>query len=747
MRDHEPIVEADAPETNRAADPEREPGTPARTASIVDALVVKDGNVFFLTDHDGGVPLEDGHGLGLYYNDCRYLSGYELRVAGRRPCALAATAARGFMAVLQLNVPEITVAGRPRVPQEELGIKWERLVDRAGLALHDRLILENFGREPLTLPVKLSFRAGFEDVFAVRELAPDGGGVRLPPVWQGDALRFGYQGVDSVHRTLTISFSPAPQRTEDQAACFEVSLQPRERAQILVSLAVAESPPAGEIGPQVQRPPDLDRLEAVLQRASDTWVRHEASVRSDSLALIRIMERAFRDLYLLRSTIDDREFFAAGVPWFATLFGRDSLITAIQTLAFDPGIAAQTLRLLARYQGSVEDDWRDEQPGKILHELRMGEMARAGMIPHSPYYGTVDATPLFLILLGRHAEWTGDLGLFQELRAPVERALAWMTAYGDISGRGYLEYERRSEQGLDNQGWKDAHDAVVNADGSKATPPIALVEVQGYAYLARTLIARLYERTGDAERAALLRREAAALRERFNRDFWLEDRRFYALALQEGGEPAAAISSNAGHMLWTGIADDARVPAVAERLLEPDMFSGWGIRTLSSAERCYNPNGYHVGTVWPHDNAMIVAGLRRYGRDDAAQRIFMALLHAAMDFDQYRLPELFAGFPREEYGIPVPYPVACRPQAWAAGAVPYMLESTLGLVPEAFERRLRIVRPRLPDPAYSLELHGLRVGTATAALRFDRTGDGVSVRVLRIDGPLDVIVEGAGVRT
>jgi glycogen debranching enzyme len=469
-------------------------------------------------------------------------------------------------------------------------------------------------------------------------------------------------------------------------------------------------------------------------------------VRSDSPALNRIVERSFRDLYLLRSTIGGERYFAAGLPWYATLFGRDSLITALQTLAFDPGIAAQTLRLLARYQGSVVDDWRDEQPGKILHELRTGELARAGKVPHSPYYGTVDATPLFLILLGRYAAWTGDLGLFQELRAPVERALEWLTASGDISGRGYLEYDRRSAHGLENQGWKDAHDAIVNADGSPATPPIALVEVQGYAYLARTSIAQLYERAGDPDRAARLRAEAAALRARFNRDFWLEDRRCYALALQAGAEPAAVTSSNAGHMLWTGIADNAGAAAVAERLLEPDMFSGWGIRTLSSAEQCYDPNGYHLGTVWPHDNALIVAGLRRYGHDDAAHRIFTALLDAATGFDQYRLPELFAGFVREEHAVPVPYPVACRPQAWAAGAVPYMLASTLGLVPEAFERRLRVVRPRLPDPAYSLEVHGLRVGTATAALRFDRTGDGVSVRVLRIDGPLDVIVEGAGVR-
>jgi glycogen debranching enzyme len=743
MRDREP---ADHPApAGHAADLDRTPGTPSHTRSIADALVIKDGNLFLVTDPDGCVPLADRHGHGLYYNDCRDLCGYELQVAGSRPRALAATTARGFMALLQVIAPSMRLADGRLVPQEDLGIKWERVLDGTGPALHDRLTVDNFGQEPLTVPVLLSFRTGFEDIFAVRELLTVDLGAHDPPVWQDDSLCFGYRGIDDVQRRLTVSFSRAPNARTDQSAYFELALEPRERVHLLISFAVTESRPGEEIEARLQPPPNLDRLEAVLQRASDAWMRQEVTVRSDSLALNRIVERSFRDLHMLRSRLGDEQYFAAGVPWFATLFGRDSLITALQTLAYDPRIAEQTLRLLACYQGTVVDDRRDEQPGKILHELRTGEMARAGKVPHSPYYGTVDATPLFLVLLGRHAAWTGDLRLFRELRANVERALDWMSAHGDISGNGYLEYERRSEQGLDNQGWKDAHDAITNVDGSPAVPPIALVEVQGYAYLARTAIAELFVRAGEPERASRLRHEADALRERFNRDFWLGNRRFYALALQSGGKPASVISSNPGHMLWTGIADAAGATAVAERLLAPDMFSGWGIRTLSSGEPRYNPNGYHVGPVWPHDNAMIVAGLRRYGLDAAAHRVFMALLSAAMDFDEYRLPELFAGFSREEYGIPIPYPVACRPQAWAAGAVPFMLETSLGLMPEAFERRLRVVRPRLPDGTNLLEIHGIHVGAATVALQFARAGDGVVVRVLQAHGPLDVIVEGAGV--
>ncbi|MGH2586505.1 MAG: amylo-alpha-1,6-glucosidase, partial [Dehalococcoidia bacterium] len=378
--------------------------------------------------------------------------------------------------------------------------------------------------------------------------------------------------------------------------------------------------------------------------------------------------------------------------------------------------------------------------------LRTGELARAGAIPHTPYYGTVDATPLFLVLLARYAAWTGDLTLFHELRNVVEQALAWMATHGDQDGDGYLDYQRRSERGLENQGWKDSHDAIMNADGSLATPPIALVEVQGYAYLAKIGVADLYERAGDEDRAAILRREAADLRTRFNRDFWLDDKGCYALARQAEGRLAAVVSSNAGHALWTGIADVEKARLTADRLLAEDMFSGWGIRTLSAQERRYNPNGYHVGSVWPHDNALIVAGLRHHGCDAAAKRIFMAMLDAAMDFEQYQLPELFAGFPRETYGIPVRYPVACRPQAWAAGTFPSMLGSMLGLIPEAFAHRLRVVRPLLPDSASYIELDKLRVGDATVALRFERSNDGVTVRVLSVHGPLDVLVEGASVR-
>jgi glycogen debranching enzyme len=442
----------------------------------------------------------------------------------------------------------------------------------------------------------------------------------------------------------------------------------------------------------------------------------------------------------LRIRLGEASYFAAGVPWFVALFGRDSIITALQTLAYDPRIAEQTIRLLANFQGKLVNEWREEEPGKILHEIRVGEMARLGEVPHTPYYGTIDATPLFLILIGEHARWRGSLSLFNELKGNVEAALEWIARYGDLDGDGYVEYLCKTEKGLSNQGWKDSGDGIVNTDGSLPAPPIALVEVQAYVYQAKRGIAELFRRSGDEKRARQLDREADELRNKFNRDFWVEAG-WYALALQKDKRPVEVLSSNAGHALWTGIADEEKARRTAEALMSGEMFNGWGVRTLSAGEVYYNPLGYHLGTVWPHDNSIVAAGFKRYGCDAAAMRVFMGLIHAAIHFDGRRLPELFGGFHRDDYGVPVPYPVACQPQAWAAGTMPYLLTTLLGLEPEGHENRLRVVRPALPDFVNRVEIRRLGIGEARADLRFERMGGMIEVKVMNIDGSLDVVVE------
>jgi glycogen debranching enzyme len=715
--------------------------SPSRVRSIADAVVVKDEGLFFLCGQDGQVPLRGGHGLGLYYHDCRFLGGYELRLAGKPPDALFATAMRGFLATLEMTAREFGGTGG-RAHQEDVGLGWQRTLDASRPALHDRLTFRNYGLARVSFPVALSFRASFEDVFLIRGLHAGDRGKLHRPAWSGGVLRFAYDGSDGLTRTLEVHFSQAPRSAEGTTAHFEVTLPARGEWELGVSLFVGESVGRGDGRRKTPGKVDLGEVEKVLARSSREWLADWTKVDGDALFLDAVIDRSLRDLRVLRTALEGEEFLAAGVPWFVTLFGRDSVIAAWQTLAYQPRLAEQTLRLLARHQGEKVDDWKDEQPGKVLHELRVGELARKGAIPYTPYYGTVDATPLFLALFARHAAWTGDLKVFDELRGHVERALEWVDEYGDSDGDGFVDYESASGRGLVNQGWKDSGDAIVNADGSLARPPIALVEVQGYVYLAKTGLADLYERSGDADRARQLRREARRLRERFNESFWLKDKKFYALALEKGGRPAAVISSNPGQALWSGIVDEGRAGAVVRRLMEEDLFSGWGIRTLSTQERRYNPVGYHLGTVWPHDNALIAAGFRRYGFDAEALKVFTGITRAATHFHAYRLPEVFSGFDRGSTGAPVRYPVACHPQAWAAGAVPYLLEVVLGLVPEAFDRRLRVVRPMLPEGATVLELKGLRVGGARVDLRFRRGGgSGVEVKVLRTQGKLDVVVE------
>jgi glycogen debranching enzyme len=720
------------------------PGATSVMRSIAHAIVIKDGDIFFLCEPDGAAPLEAGHGFGLYYHDCRFLSGYELRLGGRRPDRLVWNADRGFLAVLGLSNAEIRTTDGRTLPRHSLEIKWSRLVSNEHLTLFDEIELRSLALYPVEFIVSLTFQAGFEDVFAIRGLFQGKRGQLHPPGWLeeegGLALRFAYDGADRLYRRLTARFSPAPGGTNQNTAHFKVALRPKERGRILVSLQLSESSDAEAARPLARTPVDLASVEFSLRSSSEVWLQQETEVASDSLLLNRVMDRSLRDLCMLRSRLGEASYFAAGVPWFVALFGRDSIITALQTLAYDPRIAEQTIRLLANFQGKLVNEWREEEPGKILHEIRVGEMARLGEVPHTPYYGTIDATPLFLILIGEHARWRGSLSLFNELKGNVEAALEWIARYGDLDGDGYVEYLCKTEKGLSNQGWKDSGDGIVNTDGSLPAPPIALVEVQAYVYQAKRGIAELFRRSGDEKRARQLDREADELRNKFNRDFWVEAG-WYALALQKDKRPVEVLSSNAGHALWTGIADEEKARRTAEALMSGEMFNGWGVRTLSAGEVYYNPLGYHLGTVWPHDNSIVAAGFKRYGCDAAAMRVFMGLIHAAIHFDGRRLPELFGGFHRDDYGVPVPYPVACQPQAWAAGTMPYLLTTLLGLEPEGHENRLRVVRPALPDFVNRVEIRRLGIGEARADLRFERMGGMIEVKVMNIDGSLDVVVE------
>ncbi len=693
-------------------------------ANLADTIVIKAGNVFMVTLRDGRLPVDEEHPLGLWFRDCRFLSSHEVRVCGELPRLLTATDAAGSEAVHELTNPDLVLEGGERLPAQSLRIRIERHAE-AGGALRQRIAVRSYHRGALRLPLEVAVGADFVPMLELRGIVPPHD--RPPP--DRDNGGFTLVGRDGVCRTTRVSASPEPRVAGDGKLVFDLDLEPRGAIDVTLDFEVSEHVDG--------------RLAAVIpSRPSD---QEGTTVTSDDQLFNRILQRSLDDLELLRSELDGRSYYAAGLPWFATLFGRDSLITAFETLSFVPGVAESTLRLLAGRLGTEYNDERDEEPGKVLHELRVGEPATLGETPFARYYGSVDATPLFLCLLGRYADWAGNLDLFRELRGPAEAALEWIDRYGDLDGDGLVEYQRRSKHGLRTQGWKDSFDGIPDDAGEPLEPPVALVEVQGYVARAKRMMARMFERDGDGARAERLRQEAEAVEAELER-FWLAEPGCYAIGLDAAKRPGSGLSSNQGHLLWAGAVREERAQCIRDVLMGADMFSGWGIRTLAQTHPAYNPVGYHTGSVWPHDSALIAFGLRSYGFDEDFTQIFEGLLEAASRFDDYRLPELFGGFSREEFDEPVPYPVACQPQAWAAGSIPFLLKWGLGISPDALEKRLRIVRPSLPRWLERVDVKGLEIGKARVDLRFERAGEQVTLADASIEGDMEVVLEIAGNR-
>lgn len=704
-----------------------------------ESVVLADSGIILLTDARGDVPRERARseGLGLFYRDTRFLSVYELTLNGAPLVPLSHHEGGGAWTFHVLGNPPLATAGDGCIAPHTLAIRRDRLVDEG--AVREIIAVTNFGMTPVHLSLELAFAADFLDIFVLRGIAePPAAARHSAQVTHPRQVALRSVARDGMQQATILEFSLPAARLTREAARFDLDLDCGESRELVVTIA----PRLGAASAHTAFP---DRNpHAILrdrEREGREWLQSCLGVSGDPV-LERIIRRSLLDLRLLRTPLHgSHHYIAGGIPWFATLFGRDSAISALEICGFRSAIAGDTARVLAHYQSDRCDEYRDAEPGKIAHELRQGPLARLGEIPQSPaYYGTVDATPLFLVLLGEYVSWSGDVGLARELRGNIEAALGWIDAFGDGDGDGYLDYRGAYGNGLVNQGWKDSGVAIVNADGSLATPPIALCEVQGDLYRAWLAAAKLLELLGDAPRARSLASQAAALRERFERDFWSERLGCYVLGRQQGGRPVEVIASNAGQVLWSGIASPEHARAVARRLMQSDMFSGWGIRTLSSRERRYNPLSYQLGSVWPHDNALILAGFKHYGCDTEARQVFAALQDAAGGLREHRLPELYAGFERDPVERhPVRYPVACSPQAWAAAAMPYALVSLLGLEPDALEQRLRIVDPRLPAGTDRLSLSRVRVGQAVVDLTFLRASDdnvGVSWQVRH--GPLVV---------
>jgi glycogen debranching enzyme len=655
-----------------------------------DLVRVLDGNAFVLSERNGDIEATPNIPTGLFSFDTRFLSLWRMTVNGERLSALSVDETEYFSVVFFL------VPGAPTLYVDaKVSVIRRRSI---GGSFYEKLTLLNHSRNPLDLAVRIEAASDFADLFEIKDPTHKKGttSVRV----DDGRLRLIYER--ETFRRETVISSTEPAQIDEHGLTFNVHVEPHQKwgTDLLVETI---GPDGQDIRASLHRRPP--RVRSQMREDLDDWMSKAPTLGCDHEPLVRAYRRSLVDLAALRFpplVPDQYSLPAAGLPWFMTTFGRDSIFTCLQALPFVPALAATTLSTLGATQGTKLDDFREEEPGKIMHEIRYGETSAFEEQPHSPYYGCADTTALFVILLDEYELWSGDVQTVRRWERRARAALNWIDEYGDLMGNGYVSYQRRNEEtGLENQCWKDSWDSISYHDGRMPGFPRATCELQGYAYDAKIRGARLARKFwNDPDYADRLEREAADLKERFNRDFWIEDGEYYALALDPDGKPVDALSSNMGHLLWSGIVDQARAQQVVDQLLGPNLFSGWGVRTLATTEGLYNPVGYHVGTVWPFDNSFIAWGLRRYGFKEEAARIAGATIDAAQYFDG-RLPEAFGGYDRELTHFPVQYPTACSPQAWSTGAILLLIRTMLGMQPRGEHL---VVEPALPSSIGRIEL-------------------------------------------
>lgn len=669
-------------------------------------IVINEGTTFMVTDSSGNVPR--GTPLGLFRSDTRYLNLYLLQLDGKPLIPLSFTR-KGYIANISLTNPEIKPNGQT-IPEGTLHILRTMFISTN---FYEKMFIKNTNGFPARLKLSLSYDTDFRDIFEVKGISLHRKGLRA--IIEGDEgknIILRYEGLDNVIRRTEFYFKPAPEIFWDTAN-FELEIAPYETREIDIEVVMT----LGGV-PVIRQ--EFVEAKKEIEESYDRWQRGLTQISTDSEVMNNVIETSILDLRsLIINTKKDLLVPAAGIPWYDTIFGRDSLITCFQTLMLNPSLSASTLKFLTLYQGTKVDPWTDEQPGKILHEIREGELANLHHIPHTPYYGTIDATMLYLILMSEYHKWTGDENVRSDLRSGAEAAVHWIDDYGDIDKDGFVEYIRMSERlGLVNQGWKDSHNSMVFADGQLASPPIALSEVQGYAYDAKRRFAELYP---DNDLARKVLSDSGLLKDKFNEVFWMPEAEYYAEALDKDKRQVNSITSNPCHGFWSGILEEQKANTVAKRIMQQDMFSGWGIRTLSSKEAAYDPQSYHNGSIWPHDNSLILWGLKKYGYTSEANSVITSLIDASKYFD-YRLPELFCGYPREDSQAPVIYHSTCSPQAWASGSIILFMQTMLGLYPDA-PNNVLYVKPELPEWLNIVTVKNMVVGGEKISLEFKRMGD------------------------
>ena len=710
------------------------------TSSRIDdrTRVLKDGDTFALFDRFGDIEAFGTGELGLYHSDTRFLSRLTLTLGRVRPLLLSSTTKddNAILAVDMMN-PDVWRGEELVIPRGTVHLFRSKVVRND--TCYERIRVHNYGHEEIDLLLSIELDTDFADIFEVRGARRQCRGRRLPTRVLPSGLLFAYEGLDGRVRRTRIVFDPPPTRLSDSEVHYQLMLPPRGEAAYRFCVSceldvVAERPENAETEPTFEQAAHEAAANLESTRSDDPEVFTSNEQFNDWLA------RSLDDLHMMRTDTVYGPYPYAGVPWFSTVFGRDGIITALECLWFNPALARGVLSYLAATQADSSSPGQDAEPGKVLHETRGGEMAALGEVPFSRYYGTIDATPLFVVLAGAYFERTGDLAFARFLWPHVERAIAWIDRYGDLDGDGFVEYARRTPHGLVNQGWKDSHDSVFHSDGSLAEGSIAVCEVQGYAYAAKVAAADLARALGNPERAEILANEARLLAHRFDEAFWCDDLSTYALALDGRKQPCRIRASNAGHCLFAGIASPDRARRLSGALDTPAAFSGWGIRTVAATEARYNPMSYHNGSVWPHDNAIIASGLARYGFKEQAIRILSGLFNASLFFDLHRLPELFCGFRRRPGESPTLYPVSCAPQAWASGAVLMLLQACLGLQVRAAGKTLVFANPILPAWLDAVRIKDLRVGEGRVEVQLTRHESDVGVNVLRREGDVSVAV-------
>ncbi|MBI3805741.1 MAG: amylo-alpha-1,6-glucosidase [Nitrospirae bacterium] len=693
-------------------------------AAGIRKLSLKQSEAFIVCDKFGNFRSRLQGELGFYYEGTRFLNLLGLRINEEYPLFLYSTLSSDDSEIIvDLTNPDYTINHHLVIPRNTVFLRKRLLL--YGNTLYQTLSFKNFHLQQIELKITLSYGADFLDVFEVRGTERPKRGETFPPEYrkEREMALFKYRGLDDIVRTTQLKFDPPPEHADGEEATFFIQLAP-QREWVLHLWATAHQG-GGKWIKRLQLPEIINKVRKGITKRE----RERTRIVTNNDSFNQLLNRSLSDIRVLETETPYGPYPYAGIPWFVAPFGRDGIITSLEILPYQPQIARGTLRFCAQLQGKERNPFLDETPGKIFHEYRKGEMANLREIPFIPYYGSVDSTPLFLILLSQYVSWTGDLAFAESLWPNAMAALEWIRKYGDLDQDGYLEYHRESPIGLQQQGWKDSHDSVFHENGQFAETPIALSEVQGYAYAALIGLGSVAALLGKSDLQMELISDAERLRERFERDFWSEERQFYAIALDKQKRRCEVITSNPGHCLWTGLIDEKRARIVADRLVSPEMFCGWGIRTVAENETRYNPMSYHNGGVWPHDNALILAGLKRYGFNDHLRRVATGLFEATQFMENGRFPELFCGFARTSGHGPTPYPIACSPQAWSAASIFSILSSFLGLTADAVNRRLYFTDPILPDWLKWIEITQLQVGEERVdfIVRDGRTGALVEV--------------------